>query len=95
MLGVPLASGLGIMAGKVDKIPPGSVRTSCCDILWSCTDVYPFDGMLCDLSLDGGFQKQQPCSKICLATRTRRRGGEHPPPEGLKLFREPITKLDE
>ena len=53
-LGVELASGLG-MAGKVDKIPPDSVRTSCCDILWSCTDVLPVDAML----FSPGFLKGQ------------------------------------
>ena len=58
-LGVPLAAGLG-MAGRVDKIPPGSVRTSCCDILWSCTDVYPFDGMLCSTGVPEGLKKVHP-----------------------------------
>ena len=58
-LGVPLASGLG-MAGKVDKIHPDSLRTSCCDILWSWTDVYPFGGILCSTGVPKGLNKEHP-----------------------------------
>ena len=72
-LGVPLAAGLG-MAGKVDKIPLGSVRTSCCGILWSCTDVYPFDGMLYSTGVLKRLLKNIRCQKLWLTTSCDRWG---------------------